>query len=92
MIVSRRLGQSQPSIALDVYGYMIPLIHKEMADMMDEITNPINVDINDWKHNLATSIPHLHQVAPRHSLTSGESIRLVSLLGSALTPTPPAGT
>jgi hypothetical protein len=78
MIVSRRLGQSQPSIALDVYGYMIPLIHKEMADMMDEITNPINVDINDWKHNIATSIPHLHQVAPRFSLTVGESIRLIS--------------
>jgi integrase len=47
IVVSRRLGHSQPSITLDVYGHMIPSIHREMADMMDKITKPIEVDINN---------------------------------------------
>jgi len=46
MVVSQRLRHSQPSITLDVYGPMIPSLHREIADLMDEITKPRKMDIN----------------------------------------------
>lgn len=43
--VSRRLGHSRPSITLDVYGHLIPGIHNEVGEMLDELITPIAVNI-----------------------------------------------
>lgn len=45
IVVSRRLGHSQPSITLDVYGHLIPTMQFQVAELMDKITTPIEVDI-----------------------------------------------
>jgi integrase len=44
--VSRRLGHSRPSITLDVYGHLIPGLHSEIGDMLDELITPIPVHID----------------------------------------------
>lgn len=45
IVVSKRLGHSQASITLDVYGHLIPNMQKQVADLMDEITTPIEIKI-----------------------------------------------
>ncbi len=50
IIVFRRLGHSKPSITSDVYGHLIPSMPYQVADLMDNITSPIMVEL----HNKAT--------------------------------------
>ncbi len=38
IVVSRRLGHAQPSITLDVYGHLLPVMQNEVAELMDQIT------------------------------------------------------
>lgn len=45
IVVSRRLGHSQPNITLDVYGHLIPAMQYQVAELMDQITTPIEVKI-----------------------------------------------
>jgi integrase len=46
IVVSRRLGHSQPSITLDVYGHLIPTKQKEVASLMDQLLTPIHIQIS----------------------------------------------
>jgi integrase len=39
IVVSKRLGHSQPSITLDVYGHLITSMQNESAELMDRITD-----------------------------------------------------
>ena len=43
LIVSKRLGHSQPSITLDVYGHIMPSMQEEVANIMDDIITPIAI-------------------------------------------------
>ncbi len=43
IVVSRRLGHAQPSITLNVYGHMIPMMQEQAAELMDKITAPIPI-------------------------------------------------
>lgn len=43
-IVSRRLGHSKPSVTLDIYGHLIPGMQREVADLMDVLVAPIQVE------------------------------------------------
>ncbi len=43
IVVSRRLGHAQPSITLNVYGHMIPMMQEQAAELMDKLTAPIPV-------------------------------------------------
>ena len=45
IVVSRRLGHSQPSITLNVYGHLIPTMQEQVAEIMDRVTAPISVEI-----------------------------------------------
>ena len=45
IVVSQRLGHSQPSITLDVYGHLIPSMQKQVADLMDQITTPLEIQL-----------------------------------------------
>lgn len=45
IIVSRRLGHSKPSITLDVYGNLIPTMQDQVAELMDQVTAPIELKI-----------------------------------------------
>jgi integrase len=54
IIVARRLGHSKVSITLDTYGHLMPEIHSGIADLMDELVTPIEVDLHQ-------TAPQLHQ-------------------------------
>ena len=43
IIVSRRLGHVRPSITLDVYGHLIPTMHSEVAQLMEDLITPIEL-------------------------------------------------
>ena len=45
LIVSQRLGHSKPSITLDIYGHLIPGMQEQVADVMDELITPIEVNV-----------------------------------------------
>ena len=44
-VVSERLGHAKPSITMDIYGHLIPLMQEGMAEMMDELTIIISMDL-----------------------------------------------
>ena len=44
-VVSKRLGHSKPSTTMDIYGHLIPLMQEGIAELMDEITTPISVEL-----------------------------------------------
>jgi integrase len=46
IVVSRRLGHAQPSITLNVYGHMIPMMQEQAAELMDRVTAPISIKIS----------------------------------------------
>jgi integrase len=46
IVVSRRLGHAKPSITLDVYGHLIPGKQEEVAELMDELLTPIQIQIS----------------------------------------------
>jgi integrase len=52
IVVSRRLGHAKASITLDVYGHLIPSMHTEVADKIDELMMPIAVQLNKINGNL----------------------------------------
>lgn len=52
IVVSRRLGHAKASITLDVYGHLIPSMHTEVADKIDELMMPIAVQLNKTNGNL----------------------------------------
>jgi len=45
IIVSRRLGHSKVSITLDTYGHLIQEMQNEAAELIDELMNPIKVEL-----------------------------------------------
>ena len=45
IVVSNILGHSKPSITLDIYGHLFPVMQEEAAQLMDELVSPIKVDI-----------------------------------------------
>lgn len=45
IIVSRRLGHSKVSITLDIYGHLIQEMQNEAAELIDELMNPIKVEL-----------------------------------------------
>jgi integrase len=47
IIVSKRLGHSQPSITMDVYGHLIPGKQQEAASLMDQLMAPIQIEISN---------------------------------------------
>jgi len=44
-VVSKRLDHAKPSITLDIYGHLIPHMQGGIAELMDELTTPISVDL-----------------------------------------------
>jgi integrase len=54
IVVARRLGHSKVSITLDTYGHLMPEMQQEVANLMDELVSPIEVQL----HQIA---PKLHQ-------------------------------
>ena len=44
-VVSKRLGHAIPSITMDIYGHLIPMMQEGIAELIDEITTPISVDL-----------------------------------------------
>jgi integrase len=45
LVVSKILGHSKPSTTLDIYGHLIPIMQEGVAQTMDELFTPIQVDI-----------------------------------------------
>ncbi len=50
MVVSRRLGHSQPSLTLDVYGHLIPGMQEDTARIIDQVVNPKMLQIAPKLH------------------------------------------
>jgi integrase len=46
IIVSRRLGHSKASITLDIYGHLVPEMQSEVAEMMDELITPVEIELH----------------------------------------------
>ena len=44
-VVSKRLGHAKPSITMDIYGHLIPLMQEGIAEMMDELTTSIPIEL-----------------------------------------------
>jgi len=44
LIVSKRLGHAKPSITLDIYGHLIPSMQEQVAQLMDEVVTPIELE------------------------------------------------
>jgi hypothetical protein len=44
MVVSRRLGHARPSITMDVYGYLIPTMQADAADIIAGLLSQILVE------------------------------------------------
>ncbi len=40
MVVSKRLGHAKVSITLDTYGHLIPELHGDVAQMIDDFISP----------------------------------------------------
>ncbi len=53
MIVANRLGHSKVSVTLDTYGHLLPGMQQEMADYIDGLVTPIEVEL----HTNCTRIP-----------------------------------
>jgi integrase len=45
IVVSKRLGHAKPSITLDVYGHLYLEMQGEAARIMDELINPIQIEL-----------------------------------------------
>ena len=46
-VVSKILGHSKPSTTLDIYGHLIPVMHQEVGNLMDELLTPIEVKMGE---------------------------------------------
>ena len=47
MVVSKILGHSKPSVTLNIYARCVSKPQYEAAKVMEEITTPIAIDLND---------------------------------------------
>ena len=47
LVVSRILGHSKPSTTLDIYGHLIPIMHEELGNQIDEWLTPIPVEMGE---------------------------------------------
>jgi integrase len=45
--VSKMLGHSQPSTTMNTYAHLIPVIHNDIGDFMDELVTPISIEIGE---------------------------------------------
>jgi integrase len=54
LVVSKILGHSKPSVALDIYGHLYHEMQNEAAKVMDELVTPIKVDLTESNQE----IPH----------------------------------
>jgi len=43
--VSKMLGHSQPSTTMNIYAHLIPVMHNDKGDFMDELVTPIPIEI-----------------------------------------------
>jgi integrase len=50
-VVSKILGHSEPSITLNTYGHLIPIMHEELGNQMDEWLTPILVEMGKSVQN-----------------------------------------
>ena len=55
LIASRRLGHARPSITLDIYGHLIPSMQNKVAQLMDDLVTPIEIE------QVAPGCTRLHQ-------------------------------
>ena len=62
IVVSRRLGYSKASIAIDLYGHLLPYQEAKAAELIDDLVTPIAL------HPIG---PELH-----HSMKQGKAIPL----------------
>ena len=47
IVVSKRLGHSQPSTTLDVYGHLYHELQNDAARIMDELVTPVPVELSE---------------------------------------------
>ena len=47
IVASKRLGHSQPSTTLDVYGHLYHEMQNDAARIMDELVTPIPVKLSE---------------------------------------------
>jgi integrase len=52
---SRRLGHARPSVTLDIYGHLIPTMQNEVAQLIDDLVTPIELE------QVAPGCTRLHQ-------------------------------
>ncbi len=45
MVVAKRLGHSKVSVTLDTYGHLIPELHDDVAQFLDDLITPVEVDL-----------------------------------------------
>jgi len=44
-VVSKRLGHAKPSITMDIYGHLIPIMQEGIAELMDNLMNPAHIEL-----------------------------------------------
>jgi hypothetical protein len=45
IVISRKLGHAKPSIPSDIYEHLIPGMHVEAAEMIDELVTPVKLHL-----------------------------------------------
>jgi len=53
MVVAKRLGHSKVSVTLDTYGHLIPELHDDVAQFLDDLITPVEVEL--VSSNISTS-------------------------------------
>ena len=51
IVVSQRLGHARASITLDIYGHLIPIMQTEIAEKIDELIMPMELQLNRTETN-----------------------------------------
>ena len=68
LIVSKRLGHAKPSITLDIYGHLIPSMQEQVAQIMDEVITPIELETVapgcTTSHQKASGQPEMRKIDP----------------------------
>lgn len=55
IVVSRILGHAKPSITLDIYGHLIPIMHEDIGNQIDEWLTPIPVEMGENLQSVQTA-------------------------------------
>jgi integrase len=45
MVVAKRLGHSKVSVTLDTYGHLIPELHDDVAQFLDDLITPTEINL-----------------------------------------------